>query len=429
MRLKPPQPSYGKAETVDGVLRYELVDGQTNPRWWLRFQNLTSSRANLTARDQLDAYLETLKKNDKPFTTKVNEDLPITGASGESRILIIETPIDEHATGLSGWLIVPNGTDRFLTCSIIATSADFDASWPALHAALKSIEVQSLETVAAAKKERMDRGEKLLAFTADDLRAALASDPVYYRIYRPHDPDSRNAEDTEVGWMSVRVIEGARGTVDGMRDPSKLRGEDTELGMLAVIEAKSIVNADATNSIDTQIRSWMSWDRQDEVWSVRSTQRQGTASRTSAQTGVRSRPKHGDPRPKLRVINSSAEKLSRDPQEWLVPPNYLSQAELVVLGKLLPREESASTTFASYAFDPKSNGLPQRLDAWTRNPDGTWTLESRIGGSTAPLVQVFDANGTRIKRVDVDATGTVITERIELDKLRSLWKRKGLPLE
>ncbi|MDZ4829294.1 MAG: hypothetical protein SGJ09_03730 [Phycisphaerae bacterium] len=437
LSFRPPQPAFGKAETIDGVLRYEVVDGQASPRWWLRFQNLTSSKSSQTARSQLDAYLDTLRRNAKPFTVKVNEDIVVKGASGESRILLIETPIgvpdggaasgSTSATGINGWIIIPNGIDRFLTGSIIATSAEFDAMWPGLKTALASIEVKSLDAIALAKQERIDRGEEVLAFSMKTLRAALSPEPTFYRMYRPGAPrrDGTPGDEIEIGWMSVRVVEGQRGEVDPTRDVSKLRGEDTERGLLSIIDAKSIVSSDATNSVDSQIRSWVAWDRRTEVWSVRSTQRQGTAARSSAQTGLRS----ASP-PKLQVINAVADRnYSRDPQEWVVPPNYLSQAELVVLGRLLPKNKREATTFASYAFEPKSNGLPQRTDTWKPNEDGTWTLDTRVGGSTAPLVQTFDANGDRVKRVDVDSSGMLVTERIALEQLRSLWKRKGLPIE
>jgi hypothetical protein len=426
LRFLPPQPAFGKAETVDGVLRYEVVDGNPESRWWLRFQALSSSRAGLTAKNQLDDYLETLRKNDKPFTVRLDETLAVEGASGEGRLLLLESPVGEGLTGISGWVVVPNGTDRFLTCSIVASTADLEAVLPQLRATFRSMQLRPPERITAERRERIDRGQKILGFGERELRGAIAAEPVVYRMYRPA---AAGGEETELGWMSVRVIEGMRGEVDASREASSLRGEDAERGLLAIVQAKSIVNGDPTNTADTEIRSWTAWNRTSEVWSVRSTQRQKEAMRTSAQTGVRTPARPGDPRPMLRVINSSADRRSRDPLEWVVPPNYLSQTELIVLGTLLPKDDPAPPTFASYAFDPRSDGLPQRLDTWRRNPDGTWTLESKIGGATTPLTQTFDAKGVRIRRSDPDATGTVITERIDPRQLDSLWRRKGLPIQ
>lgn len=430
MRLKPINPSLGKAETVEGVLRYEIVDAAASPRWWLRFQNLTASKADVTARQQLNDYVETLRRNDQDFEVKVNEEVTIAGESDESRILLLEKPIADGATGISGWLIVPNGRARFLTCSIIAPSATFEAVWPELRRSLQSIEVRSEEAVAADARKRMERGGDMLRFSRQQLADAIDAEPACYRIYRqtPRKDASSPPEVTELGWMVVRSGEGLRGQVDGRR-PSELSGDDAQPGILVEIDAKSIVNGDPSNTVDTQIRAWLSWHRDEEVWSARNTQRQGAATRSSAQTGVRSAPRRGAPRPMLRVINSTAERQSREPEEWDVPPNYISQAELILLGRLLPKDDPAPPTFASYAYDPKSNGLPQRRDTWRRNADGTWTLETVSGGTTTPLIQVFDASGERLRRVEVDALGTTITERIELDELRRLWKSKGYPIE
>jgi hypothetical protein len=41
-------------------------------------------------------------------------------------------------------------------------------------------------------------------------------------------------------------------------------------------------------------------------------------------------------------------------------------------------------------------------------------------------VQEFDARGERVRRVDIDGS---VTELIELEDLRKLWKSKGLPVD
>lgn len=432
LRLRPLQPSFGKSETVEGVQRYELVDADASPRWWLIFQNLTSSTPGTTARSQLDAYLDTLRKNGKPFEVRINESFTVAGASDEARILLIERPVNDEATGISGWLIIPNGPDRFLTCSIAAPTRTFNAVWPEVEKSLRSIEVRSALVIAETKRQRMETGAKVLDFSRDNLKAALNAEPTCHRMYRlgaAGDKDPKARDDRELGWLVMRSREAMRGEVDPKADPKKLKGEDADPGILVQIDAKTIVNDDATNTVDTQIRAWLSWDRTEEVWSVRNTQRQGSGARSSAQTGVRSPAKRGDPRPMLRVINSTAEKLSRDPQEWAVPPNYISQAELMILGRLLPKDNPGPQTFASYAFEPRTNSLPQRRDTWKREADGTWTLETFLGGATVPLVQTFSANGERLRRVDVDAFGTVVTEKMELPALKALWRSKGLPIE
>ena len=425
LRFKPPQPALGKDETVQGVQRYEVVDGTSSPRWWLRFQNLTSSRGGMTARDQINAYLENLTKVGKSFKVTIDEPIRPTGAAGEGCFVVLESALPDGGTGTSGWVIVPTGEDRYLVCSIVAPTATFADVLPSLRAAFTSMAVLSPDQVVAERRERIDRGTAVVRFGKERLHEALQEEPLLFRVYREgRRPDGADA--AEIGWMTVRAIEGMRGEVDASRDPKKLEGEEKENGLLVIVQAKTIVDGDATNMVDSESRYWLAWDRSSEIWSIRATQRQRDAARTTSQTGIRTSARRGDPRPILRVINSTG---LGEPQEWAVPPNYLSQAELIMLGRLLPRDRPDPAPFASYAYDPKTNGLPQRIDHYARNGDGTWTLETRIGAAPVPLFQTFDEKGNRMKRVDVDAVGTVVTERIAPEKLKAIWRGKGLPIQ
>lgn len=424
LRIKPPQPALGRSETVNGVLRYEIADGAESPRWWMRLQTLVSSRGGLTAEDQVKAYLAALTKNGKSFTVKFDEPLTPQGATGEGRLAIIESPLPEGGSGMSGWAIIPNGEDRYLVASIVASASTFDATFPSLRECLRAVRIISTDAIAAERRERIDRGTAIVRFSEQVMRGAIQEEPLLFRVYRPGKPDD-TSDDVELGWMTVRAIEGMRGEVDGARNREELAAEERDAGLLVIVQAKTVIDNDSTNIVDTESRYWVSWDRGSEMWSIRSTQRQREASRTTGQTGVRTPPRHGDPRPILRVVNPVG---VTEPLEWVVPPNYLSQAELIMLGRLLPKSDPKPLPYASYAFDPKTNGLPQRLDELHRNDDGTWTLETHIGTAPTPLVQTFDEKGNRIRRVDADAAGAVVTERIGVDALKALWQRKGLPI-
>jgi hypothetical protein len=240
----------------------------------------------------------------------------------------------------------------------------------------------------------------------------------------------------DYGYMVIRVREGRQGEVDASKDPAKLKGEDNEPGLLASIDARIVVNNDPSHTVDAQSRYFVRWDRASEAWSIRTTERQKRASRSSAQTGLRLAPSAGAPRPVLQVITASGDGMTREPQEWAVPPAYLSQAELIVLGELLPRDAAGTDVgagansrtgiaFKDYAFDQREQKLPQRHEKWTRIGTG-WRLETRQGSSPAMTVQEFDERGKRVRRTDVDGS---VTEMIKLEDLRALWKSKGLPVD
>lgn len=400
---------------------YLLSEGVDEPAWRMRATALRASRAETTALSQCQAYLVDLEKRSQKYEIVVSEARRIAG--GEAHILYLSIPLAEGGNGISGTLVIPQGPENYLVFSILALEADFAKTRALLDRAFATIAL--IDTTAASREraELLGSGAALFArITPERLRAAATSDARWYRMTRPDE----SGKEKDFGYMSVRVREGARGEVDASRDARGLSGLDAEKGLLAIVNARVVVNDDPTHTMDVESRYFMTWDRASEAWSIRSTQRHKRAERSSAQTGVRAAPTAGAPRPLLRVITASKDGMTREPQEWPLPPVYLSQAELIVLGELLPRDEGApQVEFMDYAFDQRDEKLPQRREVWSRSGAG-WRLETRIGSSPAPLVQEFDREGRRVRRIDPDGT---VTALVDVAELRTLWKSKGLPVD
>ena len=165
-----------------------------------------------------------------------------------------------------------------------------------------------------------------------------------------------------------------------------------------------------------------------EAWTSRVTERGGKLKeKTLAQTGLRSPRATGNPRQVLTVINANAQSRTRDEKEWTVPSGiYLSQAELLVLGELLPRDEKqAALNFALYAFDPRSMSMPQRAESWTRAADGQWMLVTQPGIDESAEITWHDANGRLIRRSE---PGGFMTEICLPRQLQQIWTGKGLQI-
>jgi len=399
---------------------YLLSDASDAGSWRIRVSTLQASRADTTAKSQCDDYLAELTRRGEPFAPLLEEPRTIDGR--DAHIFYIAVPLEGGGRGISGTLVVPRGPDDYLVFSILATDSEFAKTKALLDRAFATARISDPARIAEERIGLAERGARVLGgFNAEALRTAIRADPVVYRMWRP----DAQGQPKELGYLVVRVREGARGEVDASRDARTIKGDDAEKGLLATVDARMIVNDDPTHTLDVQSRYHVSWDRSGESWSIRSTERQKRASRSSAQTGLRLAPSTGAPRPKLTVITASRDGMTREPQEWAVPPNYISQAELVVLGHLLPKSPDAEPVeFIDYAFDQRDEKLPQRRERWSRAADG-WRLETRSGGEPGVLVQEFDRSGLRIRRTDPDGT---VTERIELDTLRALWKSKGLPV-
>lgn len=400
---------------------YLLSQGGEAPAWRVRIASLTASRAGTTPKSQCEDYIAELRRKEQKFDMLVDE--PRRLGSVDAHIIYLGVPLEQGGRGVMGLLVVPTEADSYLVFSILVVDGAFASARALLDQSFATITLRDTMKSRAEAADLLVRGAELLArITPDSLRATIDPSP---RVYRMWKPDERG-EKRDFGYMVVRIREGMQGEVDASRDAKSLKGEDATPGLLAMVDARIIVNDDPTHTLDAQSRYFMRWDRSSESWSIRSTERQKRASRSSAQTGVRFAPTVGAPRPKLQVITASRDGMTRDPQEWAVPPVYFSQVELIVLGELLPRDaESALIEFRDYAFDQREQKLPQRRETWTRTQTG-WRLETQQGAAPAKIVQDFDQRGKRIRRVDIDGS---VTELIELEELRALWKSKGLPVE
>ena len=399
---------------------YLLAEASDNPRWRMRAASLRASKLATTAQSQCQDFLDELKAKGQQFAVLLDE--PRTIAGRQAHLFYISVPIEGGGSGISGTLMVPTGTDQYLVFSLVALEEGFARTRALLDKSFATLSLVDKSAVLDERATLLGRGEAIVAsISSAALRATITKEPLFYRMWKPDEKGTPQ----EVGYVIIRVREGKRGEVDASKAADSLKGDEAEAGLLALVDARVIVNNDATHTLDVQSRYFLVWDRSSEAWSMRSTQRQRANSRSSAQTGVRSAPTTGAPRPTVKVISASRDGMTRDPIEWPVPPAYLSQAELVVLGQLMPRTEKVeSIEFLDYAFDQRDQKLPQRRETWSRTTTG-WKLETRIGSSPEVLVQEFDKDGVRVRRVDADGT---VTERITLEELRKLWNAKGLPV-
>jgi hypothetical protein len=398
---------------------YLLSDGGDAPAWRIRAAALNASKAETTARSQCDDYIALMRTKSAGLEVLVDEPRRVDGR--DAHLVYLAMPLDGGGRGISGNLVIPTGPDAYLVFATLVVDGEFERSRALLDRAFATIELRDAAADSAEKFELLARGVEIVAgFTEERLRATIAPDPACYRMWRP---DAQGGE-KDFGYALVRVREGKRGEVDASRDPKDFKGDERDSGLFVTLDARVVVNDDPTHTLDAQSRYFVTWDRTSEAWSVRTTERHKRASRSSAQTGVRFAPSVGEPRPRIEVISSGRETKSREPQSWPVPPAYVSQAELVVLGQLLPDPGASTIEFSDYAFDQREEKLPQRRETWTRTADG-FRLETRPSSAPAKLVQEFDAKGRRVRRTDIDGT---VTERIDLEDLRTLWRSKGLPV-
>lgn len=398
---------------------YTVDDSQDPPRYHLQIQTLVSELMEPSPQAQVEEYLKSLKKRDAKFTVLVNE--PWIHSDVLGHYLLTKTDLGEGIVAVQGWLILQTGPFDFLVFNSLSSGVDFETIAPALEASFRTIGLENMAEMAAARTARLRRGYEILqSITPEKLKSLCSAEPRLYRVWQTDD----RGQEHEVGYYRVSVRGGTLSDASNDADGQE-SGDPT--GILVTVQGRTIVDSQVGRFADMDARFWCAWDRSSEVWSSRITERGGKkAPKSIAQTGVRPQQSPGAQRQILTVIDANAQTRTRDEKSWTVPIGlYLSQAETLVLGELLPRvEKQDAVNFAYYAFDPRSNGMPQRVENWMATSTGGWVLVTQPGLDEAAEITTHDDRGRRVRRTE---PGGFMTEWCLPRQLEQIWSEKGLP--
>ncbi len=428
LSLRPPAGAI--VDRLAGGSSYRIDDSRDPPRFLVRAQSMVASTATSSPEQQFEQHLRFLREKGSEFSVIRDVDLEFGGARG--KIAYLSMPAGEGVTAVTGYLVIQTGPNAFVVFSIITAGVDFPEVESLLARSFSTIDLRPLEAAAAAQLSKRERTERFLkSLTPGRLRSAADGKARWFRLYRPG--GGRDGADLELGFLRIRAFEGERGDVS--RTSVGGTPEAPEMGLMVEVIAKMLVNGDGAHTVDIQSRLWQSWDRTSESWSTVTTERRAGGATTGGQTGWRAPAMSTNERGSvLTVVNSLARAVNgedqlkqRQPSEWEIPESgYLNQAELILLGSLLPRDGSLDGEFSFYAYDTRSNKLPMRSDRWIPDPEskGRYSLVSRAGADSAEFTQLYGASGERLRRIDSDG---LVTEAIEHADLLRIWRSKGLP--
>jgi hypothetical protein len=410
--------------TGGGLPVYGIDDGMDPPRFRFQLQPLVSSLPRPTPELQIEQYLASAQEKGQTFRTLRNEARTIGGQP--ARILYTATDLGEGVTAIQGWLVIQLGEFDFIVATVISSAVDFPSADPLLERCFATIGFEGLRELATARNARIEAGARLLASITPERVRQVADGS--WRLFRTTRPDASGAM-VEVGYYEVQAspgnMEDASSSADVQRDEKRATASEPT-GMVVTVRGRSVIDATLKRVADTDARFWVSWDRGAEAWTVRVTERGGGPVRTYGQMGLRTAQDVGNPKPKLIVVDSDADQRTRNERRWTIPEGaYLSQAEQLVLGRLIPDGATPTGDISYYCFDARTSRMPQRVESWTRSGDGTWLAVTRPGIDEDPEVMSHDAKGWRKRRTEPDGT---VTEATDLESIRRAWVSKGLPL-
>jgi hypothetical protein len=433
IRLRTPAGCLTRSEGTGKSATWIVTERQESPRYILRLSKLFATAPSSPAA-QIDEYVKSVSERPSPnavFAVRSRREFELGGRpAGLLYTSLREGTGEDEVNAVQGYFILQLSPTEFVVVSSLLAESDFAATVPLLEQCFRTIEVPDPAETERARVERMQRGIHLLSGLDDEaLRRAL--DPVaakggtppprWYRLTRL-DPDGTVQES---GYMTVVAVDAAQGAANPDRTEDDWDPKERERGLLVRIQMRTLLDPTGKAVNDTDARYWVRWDRQREFWTVRTTARSGRNTRTSSQLGMREAPTSGLPRPTLEVTDVSQTQAAVAPRRWTLPPEgYLSQAEAMVLPRLLPRTD-ASAAYGFYWFDGRSGRIAQRADVAGPRSGGA-TVTSRRSLEAPATLDDVDPRGVLLRRVADDGTSAQATSG---EELLALWKRKGLPVE
>ncbi len=233
----------------------------------------------------------------------------------------------------------------------------------------------------------------------------------WYRVYTKDNNDQTH----ELAYYRVRESISPKSAIGGSITSN-------EMGLLVRLDSRYLIQPDGSEYFDIQSTSWMSLDRSEEQWSIRSARfvkRNATsyhAASHSTITGTRSGAKIDVV---IDIPPASAQVIEvRQPTK-----SYINQAEQQLIFRLL--KSLGDGSYGMYIFEPVKGRIVFRTETVTKEESGTgWRSVSLRAKDVMPNQITFDNNG--IVRRSVTSTGQV-TVPTTLKEIHKLWKTAKLP--
>ncbi|MHC5022691.1 MAG: hypothetical protein ACYTGG_02100 [Planctomycetota bacterium] len=416
-----------RPESIGERLTIVVEDRNPPPAWSIRVMTMNSTLPDPTPAGQIQDHIRRLTDASDPFEILSNQPIQCGGLVGQLCYLR-HVGADGRAL-IRGWLILPRTERSFLVFALVTLPGPFVDLEGLLARSFATITLDSPDDVATRRNRQLARGGGFTESLSPQRLRELCGYSRWSRIYRPAGPTT-GAADQEIGYSYVDVFAGKRGLLNPDKPESRYSAAEHEEGLVVRIRGRLIGDAARGIYFDSDAIYWLSWDQTEEAWSIRGTQRQGDATRSESETGLRTPPSTGNPRARLTVIRSRTATNQRDPYEWSVPGIYLSQALGSTVGRLLPRAGNEPLELSYYYYNSRGDDprLTIRTDHWAPAPDtsGDWILTTRLGAEGETYRTVYGADG-EIKHITL-RDGS-ISQPVDLEDLRQLWGRRGLRID
>lgn len=352
------------------------------------------------------------------------KELRIPGSKQPGERFMCSIPRRDGTYVIQGYSIFKPLPNQFVIFELVCAESVLPRARPAYEVLVAAAKFEDPAVMIESRRKAVTGGIELLKkIDSAQLLAAMPTDQVWYRLYRPS-RTGIEGDAEEGGYRSVRFWRGVRSEVGNKKEPASATNPE---GILCEIDARLISRRPTAagqpmevQSVDSRAVYFLSMDRNEEMWSVLMVMPDPRAkqARSYRETGARSG--------KSLTISLN---LPAEPPKTIKPllqgEGYLSQVEAQLLHSLLILNKvEGEIGFYSYRTDSQSIVL--RRDVVTRDPKGRDMLgiATRFREEPEPQKSAYDADGRLLRAELPDGR---VWEPITPAELFKLYKSKGLP--
>lgn len=333
----------------------------------------------------------------------------------------IEAPANgNNPPVIRGYTVFRTAPGRFVAFDLVVPKPEFAKARRAYETSIATATFVDPADLAAARGAAIEAGAAIFArlATADYEAVIDAHKERWYRLYRPA-PTGADADAEEIAYRRVRAWKGFRGELDLSKDRSGWKAADHQQGYLVRIDSRYIFQGQVVDSVGIY---FLSPDRNEEAWTLKMGVRgpRGSAVETTTETGARSG--------SSMTISTAGTGRPGEIVKPVVPPHgYISQLESFLLPQLLIHAGVAAD-YGFYAYQSAHGNVRIRRDSLIQAGDkgGVWQIRSKADEDRAPQVSTYNERGELIRAQLPDGSAW---EPIEFDRLVSLWRSKGMPMD
>lgn len=378
-----------------------------------------TNNPNLTLEQVTQSIMKQLTRFGNSTTGTVldhQKNLEINFRTGQ-RFYVRIPGTDNKPDTVRGMTIFPNGPQRFVIFDLTTLYRDFDKCRVIYETSVGTMDMGNPSDQDARRSAAIRRMLDFMALRSieDYQKAMTAKKDRWERLYLPA-PSGDDMDATEYGYRRIRSWGGFKGELTE-KPKNKWGDDDRTLGYFVQIDAMAIEEG---LRVDTRATFYMSEDASEESWTIKMSLRQDSESSSSTITGARSRNN-------LVILTDSSEAGPVKSTPLIQGEGYLSQAMSYLVSNLLANHAQTGE-YASYVYNSSTGAITLRWDV-VEHPQDTPDLTrvtTKVSSDTPPTVSLYNSAGELLR---VRLSNGRIWESIELDRLLTLWKKKGLPLD